>query len=246
MKAIYTITNTVNNKIYVGSTKNFEARIKSHLSDLRGNRHHCIHLQRSFNKHGEQSFVFSVYKEILDDSKLFIEEQAAIDLLKPHYNIGTVGGGDNISNNPNREAIVEKMKLSLKNRFSKLSKSERSTIYGKPGISNPNWRGGHKYFCSCGAKIAKTSKTCFNCKSTLGELNPFFGKTHSEETKEKFRKARLGNIPSNALKVYAEGVIYSSLREAGDFYDINPSAMKYRVDSKSDKWKEFYKLSINA
>lgn len=246
MKVIYTIKNLVNNKIYVGSTKNFKSRKSSHLTNLRNQRHHCIHLQRSFNKYGELNFEFTVHKYLQESDDLFIEEQLAIDTLKPEYNIGAVGGGDNISNNPNRELIVNKMKASLKLRFSALSKEERSSIYGKPGNSNPNWRGGHKYFCSCGAKIASTAKTCLNCKPIAGEDNPFFGKTHSDETKEKLRKAKLGSIPSNALTIYAEGTIYSSLREAGDAYGINPAAMKYRVDSSAEKWKEFYKLNINA
>lgn len=246
MKVIYTIKNLVNNKIYVGSTKNFKSRKSSHLTNLRNQRHHCIHLQRAFNKYGEVNFEFTVHKYLQESDDLFIEEQLAIDTLKPEYNIGSVGGGDNISNNPNRELIVNKMKASLKLRFSSLSKEERSNIYGKPGISNPNWRGGHKYFCSCGAKIASTAKTCLNCKPIAGEANPFFGKTHSDETKENLRKAKLGSIPSNALTIYAEGTIYSSLREAGDAYGINPAAMKYRVDSSAEKWKEFYKLNINA
>lgn len=246
MKAIYTIKNLVNNKIYVGSTKNFKSRKSSHLTNLRNQRHHCIYLQRAFNKYGELNFEFAVYKHLQESDDLFIEEQLAINTLNPEYNIGSVGGGDNISNNPNREAIVTKMKESLKLRFSTLSKEERSSIYGKPGNSNPNWRGGHKYFCSCGAKIASTAKTCLNCKLIAGEANPFFGKTHSDETKEKLRKAKLGSIPSNALTIYAEGTIYSSLREAGDAYGINPAAMKYRVDSSAEKWKEFYKLNINA
>jgi len=46
---IYSIKNIDNNKIYIGSTKNFHKRAKDHKNDLKGSRHGNIHLQRSFN-----------------------------------------------------------------------------------------------------------------------------------------------------------------------------------------------------
>lgn len=57
---IYKITNTKNGKFYVGSSKNIDLRFKSHVSALISKRHHCKHLQSSFNKHGLDSFSFDV------------------------------------------------------------------------------------------------------------------------------------------------------------------------------------------
>ena len=44
-----------NGKFYIGSTKNFDKRKKRHLKDLKNNLHHCMHLQKSYNKYGEDS-----------------------------------------------------------------------------------------------------------------------------------------------------------------------------------------------
>lgn len=239
MKAIYKITNTVTNKIYVGSTKDFKTREKRHLATLRNGTHHCIYLQRSFNKHGNV-FEVSVIKELSEDESLFEFEQHYIDTLNPEYNIGSVGGGDNLTNNPNREAIIDKITDSTNNRYANMTKEEKQAVYGKTGSDNANWKGGHKYFCACGAKIQEGSKSCLKCKPIAGEANPFYGKTHSEETKQKLREANKGKIPTNAKAIIAEGTEYPSLRAAGEAYGINTAAMKYRVDNKKEKWKGFY------
>lgn len=60
---IYRFINTVNGKCYVGSTKHLRARRNLHIWELRNNRHHCRHLQNSWNKHGEAAFSFEILEE---------------------------------------------------------------------------------------------------------------------------------------------------------------------------------------
>lgn len=50
---IYYITNTINGKFYVGSSKNIKKRWARHIRDLNNNNHHNIYLQRSCNKYGD-------------------------------------------------------------------------------------------------------------------------------------------------------------------------------------------------
>lgn len=47
---IYHITNTVNNKRYIGQTINFQVRKNTHLRNLRDNKHYSLKLQRAWNK----------------------------------------------------------------------------------------------------------------------------------------------------------------------------------------------------
>jgi group I intron endonuclease len=54
--SIYTITNLANDKVYVGSTRDFNRRKGQHLSRLRANKHHSKHLQNAWNKYGESYF----------------------------------------------------------------------------------------------------------------------------------------------------------------------------------------------
>lgn len=60
---IYTITCLVNNKIYLGYTKDFEEREDQHFIRLRLGKHINIHLQRAFNFYKEENFIFEVFDE---------------------------------------------------------------------------------------------------------------------------------------------------------------------------------------
>lgn len=59
---IYKITNTVNNKIYIGCASNIRTRVNGHLYDLRRNMHKNSYLQKSWNKYGESMFIFKVHE----------------------------------------------------------------------------------------------------------------------------------------------------------------------------------------
>ena len=60
---IYTLTNTINGKMYVGYTTDLYTRDKKHLSELRSNTHPNAHLQNAWNKYGESAFEFDSLEE---------------------------------------------------------------------------------------------------------------------------------------------------------------------------------------
>lgn len=63
ISGIYTITNLVNNKIYVGSSIECEKRGKGHFTALKNNKHSNPYLQASYNKHGEKNFKFEILEK---------------------------------------------------------------------------------------------------------------------------------------------------------------------------------------
>jgi len=85
---IYKITNKQNGKVYIGSSKNIEARWYSHIWGLRKDLHRNAKLQRSWNKHGESEFLFEILAEV-EESRLFEVEQEFIDSYEAwkDYNI---------------------------------------------------------------------------------------------------------------------------------------------------------------
>lgn len=92
---VYCITNILNNKYYIGSTKNsFYKRFWQHCHALRNNRHKNPYLQRSFNKYGEDIFVFSII-EICNKEIAYEREQYYLDKrdLKLSYNINPKATG---------------------------------------------------------------------------------------------------------------------------------------------------------
>lgn len=87
---IYSILNTKVNKQYVGSSVYINKRWGSHLSDLRRGAHPNKHLQRSWNLHGEENFIFSLLEPIQEINKIAEREQFWMNALKPAYNLRPV------------------------------------------------------------------------------------------------------------------------------------------------------------
>lgn len=83
---IYKITNTANDKFYIGSSKYLQKRWEQHIKHLLTGKHHSQYLQRSWTKHGSSIFKFSIilYCEPFD---LLRYEQFFITKLKPAYNV---------------------------------------------------------------------------------------------------------------------------------------------------------------
>lgn len=79
---VYKITNTVNGKVYVGSSLNLHKRGNQHFNALRKGIHYNPKLQRAFNKHGESSFVYEILEVCSSDAEMLMaREQHHIDTL---------------------------------------------------------------------------------------------------------------------------------------------------------------------
>lgn len=95
MKAIiYKIINIKTEDFYIGSSAQYKRRKGKHLYDLRKNKHPCVHLQNSYNKHGLINFEFHILEEFEYASKdeILNKEQYYLDTLKPIYNICSKAG----------------------------------------------------------------------------------------------------------------------------------------------------------
>lgn len=93
-KYIYKITNTINNKCYIGQTVNYEKRFRTHKSQLRNNNHENPHLQNSWNIYGEENFIF----EVIDYGENYNElEKKYIRYFKSNnreFGFNITSGGD--------------------------------------------------------------------------------------------------------------------------------------------------------
>jgi len=75
---VYMIRNCVNDKLYVGSSKNINERWIKHKFTLNNNKHYNKHLNSAWNKYGENNFKLSVI-EYVELDKLIEQEQYYID-----------------------------------------------------------------------------------------------------------------------------------------------------------------------
>lgn len=83
---IYQIRNTVNNKCYIGKSINVIQRKRTHIYNLKLNKHGNRYLQFAFNKYGLDNFIFEVL-EYCDINLLNKKEIQYIESNKPAYNL---------------------------------------------------------------------------------------------------------------------------------------------------------------
>lgn len=107
---IYLIRNVSSGKVYVGSTKDFTRRFKTHKYSLARGTHHSAKLQRAWLKYGAAQFAFE--KVLLCSVKnLLLYEQIVID----YYNAAKLGYNQLVTagsrqDTPHNIEVVAKMR----------------------------------------------------------------------------------------------------------------------------------------
>lgn len=109
---IYSISNKVNNKVYIGSSKNIHLRISEHVLDLSKNIHKNSYLQNSWNKYGGDNFELIII-ELCDVDILLDREQHWIDNFVS-YNRKY---GYNLHKDAKRHYVCEETKQKMRERF---------------------------------------------------------------------------------------------------------------------------------
>ena len=262
---IYKITCKENNKFYIGSSKNLEKRCQKHLNDLRKNKHINIHLQRAYNKYGENAFIFNVIEKCSYED-LLIREQFYLDTLNPEFNIGKQSsGGDNLTKNPNKEEIINKIKNTINQNISLVTEEERKEKWGKIGILNPNYGNNWSDEMKQKASEINKGKIPINKGKTneeilgkekaeeiskklskiaskrVGEKNGFFNRQHTDESKSKISQKRMGIKPINRIRLSINDVIYDSYHDASKELNIPIVTIRWRCLSKNPNFIN-YKL----
>lgn len=260
---VYFIVNKVDNRFYVGHSADIYKRFRAHKSYLRRNIHHCVFLQRAWNKYGESNFEFKIFKVCTSVEESILLEQKFIDHCKILYNASTEAGcgGDLLSSHPNKNDIISRIKSTTVSNMSKLSKKERSFKFGQPGKSNPMFGKHHneevkniismkKLGClppnkgksleeMVGVERSKEIKKILSdkAKSKLGAKNPFFNKSHSDETKKILSEKMKGRKPINMRKVIIDNITYESVTDASRKLSVCPATIIFRIKSKSKNFQ---------
>lgn len=185
---VYCIKNSINNKVYVGSSRNIYKRFKRHLNELNKNKHINEHLQRAVSNYGIDNFYICILT-YSSEEELNSWEQFYIDLLDAtnvHY-------GYNIRPRADGKAMSEatKLKLSIANKGRKRTDEQRQkmSVAGKGRPSQLK-----------GKKLSEEHKQ--NIKNNAAN-NPNYGNTgrkHTEEALRKISQASTGRVKSDESK----------------------------------------------
>jgi group I intron endonuclease len=194
---IYKIINTHNGKFYVGSTTNTQERFRVHRKRLRSNKHHCRHLQASWNKYGESCFVFCVIESVPPGESL---EQAENKWLSEHVGKEHCYNISRHADTPFRDWIGEKHPRFGKPRTAEerlLISASLKEYYGGDVTKHPRF--GKKHSPETIVKIVETRKA--NGKQS-GENHYRYGKTLSAEVRKKIGDTQRG--VKKGPRVYTE------------------------------------------
>jgi group I intron endonuclease len=256
---VYKISNTLSGRYYIGYSTNIDRRFCVHRNKLKKKYHDNIFLQRSYNLDGEDNFKYDII-HVCDTE----EEAKAIELhyltdlniRDKLYNLNyNNSGGDLMTHHPDKEKIREKIVKSNAETISKMTSEERKEKYGKYGEKNGMYGKTHTYEVRKklselhkGNTYCKGKKTSDETKAKLsnirknkyiGEDNPFFGKHHSEETRQKIREKNKGVLPPNTIKILIDGNIYISITEASRQLNIPVTTILWRLNSKNPKFDNY-------
>lgn len=125
VSGIYCIRNIVNNKVYIGESIDIYRRWHEHMQDLRDGVHDNVHLQRSWNKYGEENFEFNIVEKC-EENVLFEREKYWVkyyDAFKSGYN--QTEGGEGCFGYKHNDKTKEKMKKIKSEQFQDIKNREK-------------------------------------------------------------------------------------------------------------------------
>ena len=260
---VYKISNTLcpEGKYYIGYSCNVNKRWQTHKSTLTRGNHRNIRMMNAYNKYGSECFTYEILQECETEEEAknielsYLEDLTIRDkLYNLHYNSS---GGDTLTFHPDREQIIKKRSINQKKRNSELTPEEyKRRFCTKTGEKNGMYRRTHtdevkKRLSEInkareqrkGWTMSEEHKHNLS-KSRIGKYtgkdNSFFGKQHSEETKQKLRENKYGTIPTNAREILIDGELYKSVAEAGRKLNVCAPTIIHRIKSPNPKFANYF------
>lgn len=224
---IYMWENLNNGKKYIGQASNFYNRMSQYKQGFFND-----YMKKSIAKHGLENFEITILEKDILIEDLDVLEQYWMDFYQTYkrengYNICEYASTTRGTKRTPEQ--IEKFRKRMIDYFSveenRLKCSgENNHMYGK--VHDEKWRKQHSEFMKRAWKeneeLAKLwSRDMNGSKNVMygvhlnGELNPMYGKKHSEETRKKISEAVKGvRYKIRKVKHLETGIIYNNIKDA--------------------------------
>lgn len=180
---IYKIENIINHMLYIGQSVDIQKRWMMHRRELNNGTHGNRHLQRAWNKYGQDAFIFSIL-ELCDEkdlNSLEIEYIAYYKANDEEYGYNLTIGGDGVRGWIPTDEWREKLKV--------VNAGENNPMFGKKHTEETKNKIRQK---KVGDKNSMYGKR--------GENSPSYGRKHTEAELEKMRNVNKGKHMSDAFR----------------------------------------------
>lgn len=240
---IYLIKCLGNGKMYIGKTiQQFEKRWKDHIRELKKSIHVNKYLQRSWDKYGEENFVFEIVEELnIQNSNIEKFNNLEIYYIKklntktPH-GFNMTDGGEGVLGMLITDEYREKMSKIKKGtkwvdgqreKFSELMKTNHP-MKGKKHTEETKLKMSKS---QAGRKHSEETKKKIS-ESNSGDKNKCRGRKSSDETKNKLKKSLIGKFGENARRTGIKSKNSSSL-----YFGVSKCGKRWKAAFKENKEK---------
>lgn len=247
------------NLYYIGMTGNTHNRENTHRTQIR-NRKHPNPIINDLIKVDDVEVSFEILSTHKTKEEALQEEiRLILENVKDPDCANIEVGGDTLTFHPFKKKRIAIISKSIQMRYDRMSREEKVRLHGKPGKSNPMYGKTHskksrkkisekltehyKHNPSKLIGIKRSDETkkkmSIIASKRMGKLNPFYGRSHTKETKEKIARVHRGKVPVNARRIIVNGVIYQSVTEAGRQLNTHTTTVLHRCNSKNIKFKDW-------
>lgn len=242
---IYKISNSINDKIYIGSAKKFNYRKNVHLSYLRKGNHHSRKLQNHVNKYGVDSLIFEIIEECSSVDVLIEREQFYLDTLKPFFNIRKKAESQLgvVWSKESKDKLVK----SRQKYYDEIRGKKRSPDICKK-ISEGKKKSNYRHSEETKIKIGNSSRGRRHSEESLRKISEASkGREMSIETRKKiserqktsrnYMKGRSGNLHHNYGKKLSEDKIQKMRNRGRKIIDLETGIIYNNISDIIEKTK---------
>jgi group I intron endonuclease len=235
LSGIYSISNSINNKVYIGSAVVFERRFRQHKHQILSGKHPSKHLLHHVAKYGIKTLSFDLV-ELSEAADILQREQYYLDMIKPFeskgFNTSPIAGS----------TIGVKHTEEARKRMSLLRMGKKPTEETRKKMAIAQT--GRKHSAEAFEKMFKAQ-----ANKSYGEVArknmslAHIGHKQSEETKNKRAAALRGITKNGDLVLNLEtGIFYSSIKEAAATTQLCHSTLHRKLVGKFTNNTSFIKV----